>query len=147
MADESEGLGPQVRLWTPELTFATPGDLNVEYSSQLARYKIIGSQLVYATFRLITSTFQHSTSEGQLRITGLPVAAGVIGAVGTLSFEGITKENYTNFTLRLNADQTFLTVSASASAQDEAIVGADDVPSGGFVLLRGSILYFCLNDL
>lgn len=56
--------------FTPEITFATPGDLSVAYGVQLGRYWRLGD-LVLALVDL-QATPTYATASGQLRITGLP---------------------------------------------------------------------------
>lgn len=57
--------------FTPTITFATPGDLNVVYSAQNGFYTKIG-RLVHFFITIITTTFTHTTASGGLQIAGLP---------------------------------------------------------------------------
>ena len=59
--------------WTPVVTFDTPGDLNVVYSTQTGSYTKKGRE-VTVTGEIVTSTFTHTTASGSLRITGIPIA-------------------------------------------------------------------------
>ena len=57
--------------WTPTLTFSTPGNLSVTYTTQFGVYTKIG-RLVHFELRVSASTFTHTTASGGLRIAGLP---------------------------------------------------------------------------
>src|SRR3990172_6973053 len=79
--------------WTPVLTFATPGNLSVVYTTQTGRYQKIG-RVVNAYFTMSTSTFTHTTASGSLNITGLPftsITSSSIRLCGSLLWQGITK--------------------------------------------------------
>lgn len=126
---------------TMALTCATPGDL-VATATGAGRYTRKG-RLCTVEFELITSTFTHTTASGIVRLTGLPFPAlgartdfGVLGG-----FAGITKANYTQFNLRTNAGQSYLGIYAGGSAQAIANLAITDMPTGGSVLLLGSITY------
>lgn len=81
--------------WTMGITFATPGDLSVVYSSQSGRYTKIGRAHMYEG-TVTTTTFTYTTATGTLRVSGLPFApasgvpavslgrwTGVVSAVAT----------------------------------------------------------------
>lgn len=57
--------------WTPTLTFATPGNVSVSYTTQLGAYTRIG-QWVTASFVIVTSAFTHTTAADSLYIGGFP---------------------------------------------------------------------------
>lgn len=59
--------------WTPLITFATPGDLAVAYTTQVAWYVKNGAQVVFSVALTFTPTY--TTAAGALRVSGLPVAA------------------------------------------------------------------------
>lgn len=61
--------------WTVGITFATPGDLSVVYSTQSGRYTKIGRAFLYDGMAT-TTTFTYTTATGNLRISGLPIASG-----------------------------------------------------------------------
>lgn len=69
----------------PVLTFDTPGDLVVGYTSRAGRHIRIGS-LVYVTFS-VNASITHTTASGGIRFTGLPAAAG-LNAFGTFAMFG-----------------------------------------------------------
>ncbi len=129
--------------WTPALTFATPGDLAVTYSSQLGWYTKIGN-VVVCWFNLVTSAFTHTTASGSLQITGLPFSVNsTTGSFGisTLYFQGITKAGYTQFVFRAIPGSTGADCLASGSGVAAATVNAADMPTAGTVLLRGQLTY------
>lgn len=125
--------------WTPVLTCATPGDLNVVYSTQLGIYTKVG-RLVTVYASVITSTFTHSTASGAIRFTGLPFTVGQRG-VGSIAFERITKANYTNFTAVANPTSTYAEVFASASAQVTSTVKITEMPTAGTVAIQFTLTY------
>jgi hypothetical protein len=125
--------------WTPSITFDTPGNLAVTYSSRYGVYKRIDN-MVYISFVIITSSFSKTTSAGSLRITGLPFTSG-INAEGAVELQGVTKTGYTNYTLNITASEPTVIIKASGSGQLISSVNAGDMPTGGNVVLRGSITY------
>lgn len=129
--------------WTPALTFATPGDLSVAYSTEFGSYVKIG-RLVVANFNIVTSSFIWTTASGNLTITGLPFTSTneTSGNRGSGSFSGVTKANYTQFTPFVVLNTATIVWDASGSGQTQSTVTAADMPSGGPVQLRGNIPYF-----
>lgn len=130
--------------WTPTITFATPGDLSVSYNSNTGRYVKVG-KMVTLWFSVVTSSFTYTTASSTLLIPTIPFApASDIGFRGCFNFQGITKANYTQFTVVANAgvSATSLFVEGTGSAQSSVNLVASDFPSGGTVLLKGTISYF-----
>lgn len=128
-------------VWTPVITFTTPGDLSVAYSIQNGTYTKI-DKLVALYFSLITSNFTHTTSSGLLQITGVPfTAAGGMDYNGALNFGGITQANYTQFTPVIPSGTTYINIISSAQGQNQNNVSAAQMPSGGTVLLEGAIIF------
>jgi len=125
--------------WTPEISAATPGDLAVTYSSQIGEYTKIG-RLVNVYASITTSAFTHSTASGIARITGLPFAVTQRG-VGSLSFEGISKGTYSQFTILPNAGTSYLQMNASKSATSTSTVKITEMPSAGTVSLQFTATY------
>src|SRR5688572_16415632 len=80
--------------WTPVVTFATPGDLNVAYTVQQGLYTKIGRK-VTLQLAIVTSAFTHTTAAGSLQITGVLFASSNGTYAGAMYFQGITKANYT----------------------------------------------------
>ena len=139
-ADDAE---PRAVAWTPDLSFATAGDLSVTYSTQQGSYTKAG-RLIFADFNLITSAFTHTTASGNARINGLPFAASAdtgYAAAGSVVWAGITKANYTQVVPFVFASASRMSLVGSGSGQSAAILTASDFPTGGTVQLRGSIVY------
>lgn len=129
--------------WTPVITFATPGNLNVVYASQIGRFVKIGN-LAKLYFTLQTSTFTHTTASGALLISGIPfIGANIAGAVwvGNVIWEGINAAGYTQVAPVITTAGTTLQFNASGAGVAAIGVQASDMPSGGTVLLRGGIEY------
>lgn len=128
--------------WTPALTFATPGDLSVAYSTQDGDYTKIGRN-VRATVTLVTSTFTHSTASGAARVTGLPFTSANNGVVsmGALDWQGITKANFTDVNLRLTPASAIINLRACGSGQTAADIATGDMPTAGTVRVVGTLNY------
>ena len=125
--------------WTPVLTCGTPGDLAITYSTQTGSYVQIGA-LIIARFNITTSAFTHTTASGAISITGLPVTAA-LSSSGSLQYQGITKASYTSFVPAIAATANTITVDAGGSAQTLASLAITDLPTGGSVILKGTILF------
>ena len=131
--------------WTPAITFATPGDLAVTYTTQVGDLAIIDGE-VRAGFRIITSAFTHTTAAGNLQITGLPIQAnsdsGFVWSGALPSWGGITMAGgRTQCGLSITAGTSVITVTASGSAVASANITAAEMPTGGAVVLRGDIRF------
>lgn len=127
---------------TLSLTFATPGDLNVVYSSQVGSYTKKGRE-VTLTFNITATTFTHTTASGALRITGQPFTQASDGVFnyGGISWQGITKTNYTDVCSQSTPNQAYLTLAISGSGQTSTTVVAADMPTGTTKVLWGTITY------
>ncbi len=129
--------------WTPVLTCGVPGDLAITYSVQFGVATKIG-RMVIATFNIITSAFTHSTASGSVVITGLPYTSASVTnqkAVGSLAFSGFTKANYTQMLGDIAPNATQLSISCAGSAQSITNAAIGDFPTGGGVVLQGTIMY------
>ena len=134
-------------IWTPTLTFATPGDFTVTYSFNEGRYFRLGS-FVFAFFQ-ITSTsnsFDHTTASGALRIQGLPrqvlpPSSGDAFSGGSLAWAGVTDVLYTQLTPYAVAAETYAEIYMSGSGQVQAVLSASDMPTNGTIRLRGFVVY------
>jgi hypothetical protein len=62
--------------FTPVFEFVTPGDLSVSYATQVGYYVRKGDK-IYVMIKLVF-TPTYTTSTGQARISGLPVAVGTV---------------------------------------------------------------------
>lgn len=134
-------------IFDPVLTFSTPGNLAVAYSTQSGFYTKIGD-LVFTSVRLVTSSFTWSTSSGPLQIAALPFD-GYVDAdisyrgIGSMRFGGINKTGgYTQIVPSMgSAAGRFLQFTACGMGVAESVVVAADVPSGGAVTITLSLLY------
>lgn len=128
--------------WTPVLTFATPGDLNVVYSAQEGLYTKIG-RLVTAVCTINTSTFTFTSASGNCNITGFPFAnhATVRARSGTAQFQGVTKAGFTQMDLGMIGGQQLAIPAMSASATNVSAVTAANMPTGGTVIFSFTISY------
>jgi hypothetical protein len=134
-------------LFSPEITFATPGDLSVTYSFNSGTFYRQGSW-VHSVFTIHTNSFTHSTASGALRITGFPLPNRPTETSGEplyggffIAFQGITLANYTQFAPEMESQQSYCIVRGSGSGQNRIAVQASHVPTGGDVILDGNIWY------
>ncbi len=130
--------------WVPVLTAATAGDIAVGYTTQVGTYTKIGRQLT-CNFVIITSSFTWSTASGALKITGLPYAAMTLSGyqtAGDLTFSGVTKATYTQFSPLVVSAASVITFNASGTAVGGSAMTIADLPTGGTPYLVGSITYF-----
>jgi hypothetical protein len=129
--------------FTPVLTFSSPGNLSVSYSTQIGKYTIVQNRLFYDIV-ILTSSFTHTTASGDLRVSGLPYTVSATSnytAPAPLIFQGITKAGYTQFSPTLDYGNAFIRILASASGIALSSVSTADVPSGGTVYLAISGSY------
>jgi hypothetical protein len=128
----------------PAITFATAGNLSVSYSTQEGTFAKIGA-LVIARAVIVTSAFTHTSASGNLQIQNLPFAsfasADVAASQGSLSFQGITMANYTQFTVRPISGSTNAVIDAAGSGQTRDTVKAANMPTGGSVILAFTVIY------
>lgn len=122
-------------LWTPVLTFATPGNVAVGYTTRYGDFQLHEG---FATInaQIVTSSFTHTTASGELRITDVPyTAVNVSGyrAVGSLYWSGITKANYTQVVAFMSENSAVVRFAISGSGQALDTVDAADVPTGGLI--------------
>ncbi len=130
-------------VFTPVITFSTPGNLSVSYSIQTGQYTKIGKS-VTCNFTIFTSSFTHTTASGNLQITGFPFTSASLADhinEGALAFSGITKASYTQFTVSLGQANNVATINASGSGVGRVSVTAADMPTGGTVQFLGSVTY------
>jgi hypothetical protein len=131
--------------WTPTITFSTIGDLAIVYdvSNRIGSYTRIGNR-VMINFTVRTTSYTFTTAGGNLEISGLPFTSGNLGEIvscGSLIWAGITKVGYTQVTTRIPSNTSSIFFVATASALGTSSVTATDTPSGGTMVLRGSVTY------
>lgn len=128
--------------WTPTLTFTTPGTLAIVYSSRTGQYTKIG-QFVSVQFEVITSTYTPGTAAGSMLLSGIPFVPSLATTVapGKLSWQGITKANYTEIGWdNFNASGTSQFI-ASGSGQLRSNVAVGNTTSGTQLTLYGNSAY------
>lgn len=128
------------------ITAATPGNLAVAYSNQAMGYirEIVGSRVNYS-FNIQTSSFTHTTAAGQFLINGLPYtvsAASYARNPAALSFSGLTKAGYTQFTIEPSQGANQFIGVACGTGIAGAALNITDFPTGGSVALRAAGHYF-----
>jgi hypothetical protein len=114
--------------WTMGITFPTPGDLSVVYSSQSGRYTKIGRAFTYDG-TVTTTTFTYTTATGALRVTGLPIASGsgtpvvsvgrwtgIVSAVATPQISGLVSSPNIQFEVMNVAAGTSSTLTQANAA-------------------------------
>ena len=118
--DNVQTLTPTIPVYgvsTLTATFTTPGDLNIAYSINEARWTKLG-RMVFADINLITSTFTFTTSANQLVVSGLPfIATNTTGydTANPIEYSGITKAGYHTVSARMSANSATLSFEASGS--------------------------------
>lgn len=119
--------------WTPVLTFGTPGDLSVAYTTQTGQYVKIGKQ-VTLSLQILTSAFTHTTASGTCRITGAPFSPGAGElSIGTFRWRGITIASMVDIMTQISASSTTLFVVASQSGGSVTSISTTHMPTGGTV--------------
>lgn len=136
--------GPTSGLWTPAISFVTPGDLSVAYTYQMGEW-YLRDGLVTAFCTVQTSTFTHTTASGFFRMTGLPFTSKTranFSWPGQLSyFRGFTKASYTQFHWWVASNSSTAFFQASGSGVSESLLTSAEVPTAGVKILIGSITY------
>lgn len=129
-------------VWTPTISFVTPGDLSVVYSSRYGFYRVIDN-VVDLWFNIITSTFTHTTASGTLTVSGAPYSATSETGNhnhGPLTWQGITKAGYTQINARI-ASTAVVSFPASGSGVSYSDVSAADTTTGVNLVLQGYLSY------
>jgi len=86
--------------WVPTFTCATPGTLAVTYTLRSAEYTKIG-RINNIFGQVLLATYTPGTAAGQVRVDGLPFAAGTTTGhsfVQSTAWNGVTKAGYTQIT-------------------------------------------------
>lgn len=126
--------------FSPTITCATPGDLNVTYSSQDGEFTRIGNRYDFEAFVTFTPTY--TTASGVIRMAGFPFTSKTTG-MGSMPIPAVASANFiyspTGGTLNAiaTAGQSYLQfqVAASGTALTSQTV-ATSLTSGSAVSLR-----------
>lgn len=125
--------------WTPVLTFATPGDLSIVYSTQAGTYTKVG-RFLKIDGTIITSTFTHSTASGELRITGSPFTTGTTATEGSARLTGFSfPGGRTAVNSSAGASVGYYRALAYGSSLGATALAASDTVSGVNVLVIFSL--------
>ncbi len=126
--------------FTPDLTFATPGDLAKTLSGFVGTYVRVNS-MVFFTIRVTTSAFTWSTASGDLRITGLPFPAATSDIVCAATMRGYTDATRPQVQGQIQVGNSYLNILSSGSGTTSNRLTATQVPSGGTVDIFASGFY------
>lgn len=139
-----DSLKPRGGVWTPDPTFATPGDFAATWSTQEGIWYRVGD-LVTVFCNLVSSAFAHTTAAGNFRIGGLPFTAKSVSQTysGACRFAGITNAAYTTITGGIGPSLSYINLTGSGSASAGGNISATDMPTGGSVIVRTTITYLC----
>jgi hypothetical protein len=125
--------------WTPVVTFSTPGNLSVAYTTQVGTYTKIGDTVI-AHIDVLTSTFTHTTASGSLTVS-LPFAAGASNnAVGAGVFAGWTAAGRSPV-LQVNNGAATASVRGLASGASPSTFGTTEYPTTSAVRIQSTIIY------
>ncbi len=126
--------------WTPGITFATPGNLNVTYGTASGNYTRVGNVVTVSFYLAFTATY--TTASGNVQITGLPVQSGSY-CIGTfIDTDGIAfPTGCTQAALYAQSGYSVLSVNAQGSGTSVANFTTTQVTSGISRIWIGSITY------
>ena len=128
---------------TLSVTFATPGNVVVGYTDRHASWRRKGND-ISLDWSIVVTTFTHSSASGALRLSGMPFAVENRSGhfpVGSVSWQGINKANYTQIVPYGSPGQTYITFRTSGMAQSAADVLVADVSTGSLITLYGHLDY------
>jgi len=125
------------------VTFATPGDLSVSYSTQAGTYTRRGNRVEIDVSLGFTPTF--TTAAGQLRIGGLPFTIGssqaTAGTVRDITAGFTWPASRTQVVAVPISSQTYCTIQCLGSAQNPSDMSASNMTSASAHTLRFSASY------
>lgn len=131
-------------VWTPVLSFQTPGDVAVTYAvgGQVGRFVKVG-KLWHCTFEIIATNLTHSTALGIYVVTGLPAVSMTEGQqlCGVVDYQGITKANVSQIIARVGPTANRINFRGAASGQTSVDISVGDVPSGTAKRMVGAVTF------
>lgn len=129
-------------VWTPVLTFATPGNLSAAYTVQNGKYELIG-RTVHARFDIELSTFTFTTASGNAQITGLPfTSASGNASTGVIAHSNVTfTAGNTQLALLLPASSSVLNLYQSGSGIAYSALTQANFTTAVLPSLIGNITY------
>lgn len=130
--------------WTPTLTFLTPGDVNVVYTTRLGHYIKIGKMVtVWAIIQ--TSTFTHTTASGEMQLTGLPFTSVNLTSRQFTGSSEIDTFTFTGGRTQVNSNVTtnaaFVRFVASGTGVIRVSLNASEHASGTNSNMKVSVTY------
>jgi hypothetical protein len=124
-------------LWTPTITFATPGDLAVSYAAQVGnRYKV--GRLVNLNFSL-TFTPTYLTASGGILIGGFPDALNDLFAAGQIRLLDITRPEA--FVLLYPTSTSAFSLRTISTSGTVTQLGTSQFATGVAKSIQGAITY------
>lgn len=127
--------------FTPTVTFGTPGNLTVVYSTQTGFYTKIGRE-VHVSINIITSTFTHTTASGNFIVGTLPFtpASQVPGAT---ELQGITRATAVQATITTVGASTGMLIILQniSTGAARVIASTTDVPTGGTLSMHFQVSF------
>lgn len=131
--------------WTPTLTFVTPGNLTVTYTTRLGTYTKTGRQ-VDLCWQVLTSAFTWTTGSGQVLLTGAPFNTLAIAngpqAIGSLAHQGPTMAStYVTISPYIIQSSSQISFFQSSPSAGLASLTATNFPTGTVFNLYGSLSY------
>jgi len=133
--------GHNIGTFTPTLSFPTNGDLNIVYSDQTGLFWDLGDR-IFVYFRVLTSTFTHSTASGSLRLSMPSVVKNIDNYLPHGSCRiNYTKAGYTSVTPFVVFNSNLMNFFSEGSGVVGASLVAADMPSGTNVSIIGNITY------
>lgn len=128
--------------WTPTLTFSTPGDLAVTYTTRNGRYTKTG-RLATVRAEIVTSSFTYTTAAGSLRVSGLPFTVASVGNydTGALVYQGYTDAARPHLTAVAEGNTSFIGARGSGSGTTVTNASITQFPSGGNIIFIVTITY------
>ncbi len=137
--DYSEGV------WTPTITFSTPGDLSTTYTTQVGTWTRKGDDITLRC-TIETSTFVHTTSSGNLEISGIPFMCSStpgLSLVGSYagSNAGDDQSGLVSITPFISNGNNTIRLYASRTSGPPATLQAGSTQSGENIEMHISINY------
>lgn len=125
--------------WTPVVTFATPGDLSVSYSTQAGSGIRIGDWVLLRGTLTFTPTY--TTASGALEITGAPFPVGT-QMPGNIESIGSNASWGTGMLLPLAiGSSSIFRLRTVASASAVGSLGTSGLPSGASQTINFTVMY------
>lgn len=131
-----------VGTWTPTFVVTTPGNLNIVYGTRVGHYVRIGP-LVYLAFKLVTTTFTHTTASGNVWISGAPSYYATAGSLASFNsaYVNYTSAGMTQASFNVIGYGNQISVYTSSAASSTSAIFMTHLPSGTNLTWGGSILY------